>query len=229
MIKKKNTPVPCDVLAFLRTRAGLSQNQLARQTELQVNDISRFERGHYGRVSKYRTLAKFFHVSVDDLARNNLAGVAASMKEKQTPQHRLQKSFRIRQERQIEIGCAGEDVVTAAEHRHLAGTRFENAVTPGFADMPSAGHDILSFTPAGVPRYIEVKATSQEDPDTPFYMTSGELDFLEECRRTGKLYELHRVYGYKDEDHWSREVYTPKDLEEYEFIPTEYMVRRKRK
>ena len=226
MIKKKNTPVPCDVLAFLRTRAGLSQNQLARQTGLYVNDISRFERGHYGSVFKYKRLAEFFGVRVDDLVRNNLAAVAASMKTKQKPLHQLQKAFLAKRELQSEIGCAGEDAVTASENKYLAGTRYENAVTPGFADSVSAGHDILSFTPGGVPRYIEVKTTEKADPDTPFFMSANELAFMEECRRTGKLYELHRVYDYKNPDHWSRIIYTPEDLDGFEFVPKEYMVKR---
>lgn len=225
-MSKKNKPVPCDVLAFLRTRAGLSQNQLARQTGLQVNDISRFERGHYGRVSKYRTLARFFEISVDDLVRNNLAAVAARVKEKQKPQHRLQKKFLVKREQQSELGCAGEDAITAAEQRYLAGTRYENAVTPGFADSATAGFDILSFTPGGVPRYIEVKTTENKDPDTPFYMSQNELDFMRECRRTGKLYELHRVYDYRGPEHYSVVIYTPEDLEQFRFAAKEYQVRR---
>ncbi len=229
MNRKNKPPVPCDVLAFLRTRAGLSQNELARQTGLRVNDISRFERGHYGRVLKYRKLADFFEISVDDLVRNNLAAVAARVTVKQTPQHRLQKTFLVKRELQSEIGCAGEDAVTAAEHRYLAGTRYENAVTPGFADSVTAGHDLLSFTPEGEARYIEVKTTERPDPDTPFFMSANELAFMEECRRTGKRYELHRVYDYRGPDHWSRVIYTPEDLDGFEFTPKDYLVRRVRK
>lgn len=229
MSKQKNKPIPCEVLAYLRTRAGLSQNELARQTGLNVNDISRFERGHYGHVSKYRRLAEFFEVSVDDLVRNNLSGVAAGMTMKQKPLHQLQKAFLAKREQRCELGCAGEDVVTAAENKHLAGTRYENAVTPGFADSAAAGYDILSFTPGGVARYIEVKTTDRKDPDTPFFMTAGELEFMQECRRTGKLYELHRVYDYRGPDHWSRVIYTPEDLEQFEFTARDYQVRRIRK
>ena len=53
-----------------------------------------------------------------------------------------------------------------------------------------AGYDIKSFTLDGAPRYIEVKATKL-GAQTPFYITSAELDF---ARRHQGEYAIYRVF-----------------------------------
>jgi hypothetical protein len=52
------------------------------------------------------------------------------------------------------------------------------------------GYDILSFSPDGRPRYIEVKATKL-GALTPFYITSAELEF---ARRHQGEYVIYRVF-----------------------------------
>jgi hypothetical protein len=57
-------------------------------------------------------------------------------------------------------------------------------------DGDGLGHDVLSFDLGGQERYIEVK-TTKLGIETPFYITSAELDF---AQRNVEHYALYRVY-----------------------------------
>ena len=57
-------------------------------------------------------------------------------------------------------------------------------------DGDGLGYDILSFDTEGHQRYIEVKTTALGE-QTPFYITSAELDF---AHRHPGSYALYRVY-----------------------------------
>lgn len=218
---------PGFLLGYLRVRDGLSQNQLAKECGLHTNDISRFERGRYGQTWKYRRLADFFHIKVDTLVRDDIAEIAAHTKNKLVSTHRTQEAFRKKRDIQAKVGCAGEDIVTEAERAILAGTKFANAVNPHYAESLDSGFDIMSFTSEGEPKYIEVKTTLKSSADTPFFMSAREIAFMNHCREKQLIYQLHRVYDLVDDNHWSREVYSLQDMENYEFIPTEYLVRRR--
>ena len=54
------------------------------------------------------------------------------------------------------------------------------------------GYDVLSYSPAGRERFIEVK-TTQLGPLTPFYVTAGEMAFSSEHAES---YSLYRVYDF---------------------------------
>jgi len=58
-------------------------------------------------------------------------------------------------------------------------------------DGDGLGYDILSFDLDGHERYIEVKTTAL-GAETPFYITSAELDF---AQRHADRYALYRVYN----------------------------------
>ena len=57
-------------------------------------------------------------------------------------------------------------------------------------DGDGLGYDVLSYDLEGHERYIEVK-TTRLGAETPFYITSAELDF---AKRHPGLYALYRVY-----------------------------------
>ena len=57
-------------------------------------------------------------------------------------------------------------------------------------DGDGLGYDVLSYDLDGHERYIEVK-TTRLGAETPFYITSAELDF---ARRHADRYALYRVY-----------------------------------
>jgi Protein NO VEIN, C-terminal len=56
------------------------------------------------------------------------------------------------------------------------------------------GYDILSFDLAGHERYIEVKTTAL-GAETPFYITSAELDFAKRHADHCALYRVYDVLG----------------------------------
>ena len=58
-----------------------------------------------------------------------------------------------------------------------------------------AGHDIRSFQDSGAPLFIEVK-TTRGGPETPFYLSAGELEF---ARVQQNSYHLFRVYDFDPE------------------------------
>lgn len=228
----KHTPYPSSpglLLSYLRVRDGLSRWQLAKACNLHPNDICRLEQGHDAAVWKFRTLADYFHIPLDALARNDITKVVRDQKEKIVSTHPIQESYRKTQVLQSQTGCKGEDLVAEAERAMLAGTCFANAVNPCYADSPDAGFDILSFTVDGQPRYIEVKTTLNENASTPFFMSANELSFMQSCREKGLLYELHRVYSVNDATGWGREIYTLEDMADFEFVPSEFTVRRRKR
>lgn len=229
MSKKKHAQNRGYLLGYLRVREGLSQNQLANKVGLKPIDICRFEKGKMGRVWKYRRLAEFFGVSVDTLVRDDIRAVVVCQTKQIETNHRRQTAFQRKEELKIKVGLAGEDIVADAERACLAGTMYANAVNPCYAEQPDAGFDILSFSQSGQPRYIEVKTTNQARADVPFIMTANEIDFMKRCRAQGLNYEIHRVYALTDSQDWKREIYTAMDMEEFEFIPKEYLVRRRKK
>ena len=55
-----------------------------------------------------------------------------------------------------------------------------------------AGFDIQSFTPAGEPKFIEVKTTTGP-AETPFYMSSNEVAF---AKAKQEQFYLYRLYDY---------------------------------
>lgn len=95
------------------------------------------------------------------------------------------------------LGRAGEELVLHQERRRLA-----DAGVPGLADQvrwiadldgDGAGYDILSFTPEGQRRLIEVKTTNGIST-TPFFLTRNEEAV---SRERADEYRICRVYDFK--------------------------------
>lgn len=99
------------------------------------------------------------------------------------------------QEESKRIGDRGEEFVLNYEREALSGLgRPDLAADVLWAARETGdglGYDIRSFTPDGRPRYIEVKAT-KFDAQTPFYITSAELDF---ARNHQGEYAIYRVFN----------------------------------
>jgi hypothetical protein len=62
-------------------------------------------------------------------------------------------------------------------------------------DGDGLGYDVLSYRPDGHERHIEVKTTAL-GPETPFYISSAELDF---AGRHASSYALYRVFAVLDQ------------------------------
>lgn len=94
------------------------------------------------------------------------------------------------------LGTNGEALVVTYERARLSSLGLDTladrvehvAITRG----DGLGYDVLSFSPAGRERFIEVK-TTQLGPLTPFYVTAGEMTFSGEHEES---YSLYRVYDF---------------------------------
>lgn len=96
------------------------------------------------------------------------------------------------------LGARGEELVVEFERARLTGLgRFELAGQVRWVardDGDGAGYDVLSFTEAGLQRFIEVKTTSL-GADTPFYLSSAELAFAADHPDS---YAIFRVFDVNE-------------------------------
>ena len=221
--KKNRTVAPAEnIITFLRMHYGLTQEQLAKACGLKVIDVGKLERKEYGiQLGKLKALASHLHVPLDAIIHDRLELVIASLHTSPVIDHAAKLKLRNTQLKRLNVGLRGEELVLAEERRKLAGTPYENAVDPHYALDSSFGFDLLSFTPDGRRRYIEVKTTSDKK-NTPFFMSAGEKAFMEFCYETGRNYELHRLFDIDGKPR--RVIYTAKDLLTFHFTPHDYLV-----
>ncbi|MGN6539095.1 MAG: DUF3883 domain-containing protein [Mesorhizobium sp.] len=101
----------------------------------------------------------------------------------------IEREFRNRR-----LGAAGEQFVVELERNRLTGCdRLDLARKVRWVaqeDGDGAGFDVLSFTPAGEERLIEVKTTNGS-ARTPFFLTRNERDVAIERADTWRLYRVH--------------------------------------
>jgi hypothetical protein len=102
------------------------------------------------------------------------------------------------QEESRRVGVLGEELVV-----HYERQRLRQAGRAALADAvqwvakelgDGLGYDVLSFEASGEALYIEVK-TTRLAAETPFYLSSAELDF---ARRHAQSYALYRVSQVDD-------------------------------
>jgi Domain of unknown function (DUF3883) len=100
------------------------------------------------------------------------------------------------QEENRKRGALGEQLVVAFERRHL-----RLVGRPDLADQvrwaanddgDGLGYDVLSFSQDGHELHIEVKATAF-GPQTPFYLSSAELEFAGSHSESFALYRVYDV------------------------------------
>ena len=221
---KKNLAVaPAEnVITFLRVHYGLTQQQLAEACGLNVMDVGKLERKEYGiQLIKLQTLASHLHVPLDVIIHDRMDQALASLHTAPVIDHASKIKLRNTQLKRLDNGLRGEELVLAKERKKLAGTPYENAVDPHFALDPSFGFDLLSFTPDGNQLYIEVKTTSDKK-NTPFFISASEKAFMEFCHKTGRRYELHRVFDIDRNP--KRVIYTSEDLLHFRYTPHDYLV-----
>lgn len=221
---KKNLAVaPAEnVITFLRVHYGLTQQQLAEACGLNVMDVGKLERKEYGiQLIKLQTLASHLHVLLDVIIHDRMDQALASLHTAPVIDHASKIKLRNTQLKRLDNGLRGEELVLAKERKKLAGTPYENAIDPHFALDPSFGFDLLSFTPDGNQLYIEVKTTSDKK-NTPFFISASEKAFMEFCHKTGRRYELHRVFDIDRNP--KRVIYTSEDLLHFRYTPHDYLV-----
>ncbi len=218
---------PLSVFRYLRNFCGISMEALAEAVGVSYLTVFNMEHNGNMKLSNLRKLAEYYRVSLDCLAKNDMAAAAAQMF---TPAIRKnhQKTLQREKDRKCdEIGDRGERIAIELERTRLAGTPFATAVNGNVSEDVTAGFDVLSFEATGVPVYIEVK-TTVGDKDTPFYLSRGELNFLKSCIDNGWLYRVFRLYHLNERDQCELLVLSAEELlRDYELIPVSYQVRRR--
>ena len=171
-------------------------------------------------LAKYKPVAEFFGVSMDVIIRNDFAAALGYMGESPKVIRSLQTDIRRQNEENQLVGNAGEDWVYENERKKLAGTGYEKAINPNYANAADAHFDIMSFdSETGEPICIEVKSTKGKGLDG-FFMTDDEYAFMKSCLETGCRYELHRVTYAMNEKKRRDTVYTAEELlERFDFHP----------
>jgi len=127
------------------------------------------------------------------------------------------------QEESRRVGVLGEELVVVYEQQ-----RLKNAGRPDLADAvqwvareigDGLGYDVLSFQVSGAELYIEVKTTGLA-AETPFYVSSAELDF---AHRHVESYALYRVSQVDDSPQFF--VLRGPDITDLEMVPVTYQAR----
>jgi hypothetical protein len=125
------------------------------------------------------------------------------------------------------LGLAGEEFVVDYERSALA-----NAGRADLAERirhvardegDGAGYDVLSFTPDGTPKHIEVKTTAGP-AETEFILSSNELRFSQEHADS---YHLYRVFELDIQARIGRLYVVPGSLDgSFTLRPIEFKARR---
>ena len=224
---RKNTKHPLTVARYLRQFQGLSMMELSDRIEVRYATLAHMEHGETTDLRTLRRVARFFGVSLDCLARSDMAAAATQLSCPAIRGNRMRAVLRVQQQRRDTIGDYGERLVIERERKRLAGTPYALAVNGNASEDLQAGFDVLSFTSDGIPIYIEVKTTVR-GRDEAFFISDAELDFARRCKERGLLYQLHRVYKLDEESETCSVVVYSVDelLRGFDFEPVSYKVRR---
>jgi transcriptional regulator with XRE-family HTH domain len=223
---KETESSPMNVYRYLRSIRGLSRQEVADAAGVCALTVFSLEHGRPPLLGSIQKLAAFYGVTLDCLARNDIASAAKQVYSTTLRGGKIKSAFREKQQKCDRLGDLGEKLVLEHEQERLAGTPFADAVNGKISEDMAAGYDILSFKEEGKPVYIEVKATSYSET-APFYMSRKEYRFLQQCAEDGTEYQLHRVFDLNENGDHKVHVLTAQELlEHYVFIPSTYLVRR---
>ena len=219
---------PINLARYMRLHRGLTQQQVAQQAGISIQDIVRIERGQKNlEKRKYRFLADYYHLPADAIF-NDEVGTALPMLT-QRPNSARKRFSRLsrRLQRQDELERAGEAYVAEQERLKLQGTPYAIGVNEAYADDPSSGYDIFSFTQSGEPIFITVKTTRSGVSD-PFTLSGSELEVASYCCANSLNYELHLVYHMNSKRYApSQIVYNAGQVLSFIKEPTEFIVWRR--
>ena len=115
------------------------------------------------------------------------------------PQYKGKVNYLAREAANAALGSAGERFIINYEHARLIYLGKENLADRveriSETEGDHAGFDILSFDETGKDRYIEVK-TTKYGKQTPFFVSSNELDF---SKQNSEKYHLYRLFQFRKE------------------------------
>ena len=113
--------------------------------------------------------------------------------------YKIKANYLAREAANSALGSAGERFIINYEHARLIYLGRENLADRieriSETEGDQAGFDILSFDETGKDRYIEVK-TTKYGKQTPFFISSNELDF---SKQNSENYHLYRLFHFRKE------------------------------
>lgn len=176
------------MLTILRMYLGRTQVSLAKDARITQPDLSEMEMLEpYGRLDKYRRVAKVLGVPIDPILKNDISGIPLSFFEKNPPRPYLP----VPKKGALVIGRQGEDFIFEREKKRLEKILPSHAklVLPLYKmKSQRIGYDILSFDDDGTPVYLEVKTSCE--PSGKFVMTKNELEMAQKLTDEGEQYKL---------------------------------------
>lgn len=135
-------------------------------------------------------------------------------------------------ERNTSLGKTGEEFVYETEVEKVTNSFGEEFVKRvihlSTMQGDGFGYDILSIDDNKKSICIEVKTTTNSNPDTPFYMSVNEYEFFKEHEEENDAF-IYRVYDFKENDkHGSILIIPAKELfKNYTFDPVSFKVIKK--
>ena len=219
---------PVNLARYMRLHLGLTQQQVAQETGMSIQDIVRIERGQKNlEKRKYRFLADYYHLPADAIFNDEVGAALPMLSQRPNSTRKRFSRLSRRIQRQDELERAGEAYVAEQERQKLRGTPYAVGVNEAYADDPFSGYDIFSFTQDGEPVFITVKTTRSGAGD-PFMLSDNELEVAEYCCANSLNYELHLVYHMNSRRGApSQIVYNAGQVLSFIKEPTEYIVWRR--
>lgn len=117
-----------------------------------------------------------------------------------------------------EVGDAGEELVKQYEKKFLIAAGRQDLASKVDFVKDGEGYDILSYSPEGVPKHIEVKTTSGGALN-PFYYTLNEYLYAE---KNPDSYTIYRLYNFDGETNTADFYILDKPLIKLLFQPVVY-------
>ena len=103
------------------------------------------------------------------------------------------------EKRKTKLGDRGEKIVMMAEiervmkENNVRKAQAEKMVIRKSLESDAIGYDILSVSPDGSPRYIEVKATTRKAGDMSFFYTINELQTAQDLKENYYVYLVYEI------------------------------------
>ena len=204
---KKHVDKTGNIMHYLRSTKGLTIAALSAEIGISASILSRLERGMTSSILFFHKLAEYYGVDLDALARQKFDAVVASLTETAFIVDASTDPYSRAKAR----GNKGEKYVAESEKLALKDTPYAKGVNSNYAKDRHAHFDILSFTPEGENRYLEVKATAY-GPHSAFFLSIEEYNFARQCLQNGKKYEIHRVFYINDPQRIHRVIITAEEL-----------------
>ncbi len=208
------------VLTIIRMYLGLSQVALAKAAGITQPDLCEMETlPPYGRVDKYRRIAKTLSLPLDPILKDDISTIPLSFFEKHPPHPYLPTPSGHKQQ----IGREGEDFIFVREQARLLEALPVHArlVLPLYKMKGQRiGYDILSFDENGKPIFLEVK-TSCEGGST-FSMTRNELETAQKLTNTGEQYVITYITNWRKANRRVRDVPFGEFLSTYDVAAHRY-------